>query len=100
MTKTAFTSKKAPAFRDIPDEKWNDWRWQLSHRLNTVEDFEKLFPLTEGEKKALNSTSLFRVDVTPYFASLIDPDDPYDPIRRQVIPTEAEILPFTGMMED
>ncbi len=100
MTKTAFTSKRAPAFRDIPDEKWNDWRWQLSHRLNTVEDFEKLFPLTEGEKKALNSTSLFRVDVTPYFASLIDPDDPYDPIRRQVIPTEAEILPFTGMMED
>ncbi|MFZ3070463.1 MAG: lysine 2,3-aminomutase, partial [Anaerolineaceae bacterium] len=100
MPNTPFPSKRAPAFKDIPDEKWNDWRWQLSHRLNTVEDFEQLFTLTESERKALNHPGLFRVDITPYFASLIDPDNPLDPIRRQVIPSEAEILPFTGMMED
>ena len=40
------------------------------------------------------------MDITPYFASLIDPDDPNDPIRRQVVPNDAEIVPFTGMMED
>ncbi len=100
MSPSEFYSKRAPIYADVPDEKWNDWRWQLSHRLNSVEDFEKLFPLTESECKALNAQGLFRVDITPYFASLIDPTDLADPIRRQVIPTAGEIVPFTGMMED
>lgn len=95
-----FPSKQAPAFADIPDEKWNDWRWQLSHRLNSVEDFEKILTLTESEKKALSQKGLFRVDITPYFASLIDPDNPLDPIRKQIIPTAGEINPFIGEMED
>jgi KamA family protein len=42
----------------------------------------------------------FRVDVTPYFASLIDPDDPHCPVRKQVIPTDREMVPFQSMMED
>ena len=28
--------------------------------------------------------------ITPYYLSLIDPDDKYDPIRKQAVPTEAE----------
>ena len=93
-------SKRAPVYADVPDEKWNDWRWQLSHRLNAVEEIEKIISLNEFEKKALNSSGLFRVDITPYFISLIDPNDPEDPIRKQVIPTDAEMVPFTSMMED
>ncbi|MEN6555772.1 MAG: lysine 2,3-aminomutase [Anaerolineaceae bacterium] len=100
MSNSPFLSKRAPVYADIPDEKWNDWHWQLTHRLNTIEDFEALFPLTESEKQALSSPGLFRVEVTPYFASLIDPDNPFDPIRRQVIPTARELQSFTGMMED
>lgn len=100
MSPTPFTSRRAPFFCDVPDEKWTDWRWQLSNRLNSVEDFEKIFPLTESERKALSSPGLFRVDVTPYYVSLIDPDDPHDPIRKQIIPTAGEIEVFTGMMED
>ena len=100
MTATPFPSRRAPAFQDVPDEKWNNWRWQLSHRLNTVDEFEKVFPLTDSERKALSAQGLFRVEITPYFVSLIDPDDPDDPIRKQVIPTSDEIVPFTGMMED
>ncbi len=96
----SFPSKRAPAFVDIPDEKWQDWRWQLSHRLNAVEDFEQILTLTESERIALSQRGLFRVDITPYFVSLIDPDNPLDPIRKQVIPTAREIVPFTGEMED
>ena len=95
-----FPSKRAAAFADIPDEKWNDWRWQLSHRLNSIEDFEQVLTLTKSERKALSQPGLFRVDITPYFASLIDPDDPQDPVRRQIIPTADEITPFTGEMGD
>lgn len=100
MSPKPFLSKRAKVFENIPDEQWNDWRWQLSHRLNSAEEFEKVFPVTESERKALSTSGLFRVEITPYFASLINPDDPDDPVRRQVIPTDCEILPFTGMMED
>lgn len=100
MSPTPFVSKRASAFADVPDEKWNDWRWQLSNRLNSVEDFENVLKLTESERKALGSPGLFRVDVTPYYVSLIDPDDRNDPIRKQIIPTAGEIDAFTGQMED
>jgi lysine 2,3-aminomutase len=93
-------SKRAPIYADVPDEKWNDWRWQLSHRLNTVEEIEKIVSLTESERKALQTNGLFRVDVTPYFISLIDPDDPNDPVRQQIIPRAEEMQAFTAMMED
>jgi lysine 2,3-aminomutase len=100
MTDSASDARRAPVFRDVPDAQWNDWRWQLSHRLNKAEELERVFPLTESERTALGAGDLFRVDVTPYFASLIRPEDPADPIRRQVIPTAAELVPFTAMMED
>ena len=94
-------SKRAPLYRDVPLEKWNDWRWQLSHRLNSAADIGEVICLTESERRALSVPgNLFRVDITPYFISLIDPDNPNDPIRKQVIPTEAETSSFTGMMED
>jgi lysine 2,3-aminomutase len=97
---TPFVSKRAAAFADVPGEKWNDWRWQLSHRLNSIEEIENVLRLTDSERKALQTQNLFRVDVTPYFVSLIDPDDPDDPIRRQIIPRAEELQAFTAMMED
>ena len=95
-----FVSKRAPVYKDVPDEKWNDWRWQLSNRLNSFDDIEKVLTLTESERKALQTQGLFRVDVTPYFISLIDPEDPADPIRMQIIPRAEEMQAFTAMMED
>jgi len=78
MPNTPFISKRAPVYADVPDEQWNNWRWQLSNRINTVEEFEKVLPLTNSERKALSAANLFRVDITPYFISLIDPNDPDD----------------------
>ena len=88
MIPLPFPSKRAPAFADVPDEKWNDWRWQLSHRLNTAEEIEKVITLTDSERKAFSSANMFRIDVTPYFISLIEPDDPDDPVRKQISPTD------------
>jgi lysine 2,3-aminomutase len=98
--KREFTSRRAKFYQDVPDEKWNDWRWQLSHRLNTLQELANMLELNESEKEALAAKHLFRVDITPYFASLIDPQDPHDPIRAQVVPTARELVPFTAMMED
>jgi lysine 2,3-aminomutase len=85
---------------DVSHDQWNDWRWQLSHRLNTVEEFQQVIRLTPEEIAGLSAPGRFRVDVTPYFASLMDPVDPNCPIRRQVIPTQHEIEPFEAEMID
>jgi lysine 2,3-aminomutase len=91
---------RAPYWNNVPDEQWLDWRWQMSNRLNNVEELGRVINLTDSEKRALSVKGLFRVDITPYFASLIDPDDVHCPVRKQVIPTEREMVPFQSMMED
>ncbi|HET59841.1 MAG TPA: lysine 2,3-aminomutase [Chloroflexi bacterium] len=100
MSHLDFPSKRAPFFQTVSDDNWNDWRWQMRNRLRTVEEFEQLFPLSDSEKKALDTPDHFRVEVTPYFASLINPEDPHDPIRPQVIPTSLELVDNEGLMED
>jgi lysine 2,3-aminomutase len=89
-----------PPWHETPLEQWQDWRWQLSHRLNTVEDFAQVIRLTPDEIEGLSAPGHFRVDVTPYFASLMDPDDPACPVRRQIMPTSAELAPFQAEMVD
>ncbi len=93
-------SRRAAIWADVPDQRWNDWRWQLSNRVNTLEEIERVLNLTDDERAGLSTPDKFRVDITPYFLSLMDPDDPNDPIRRQVIPTDCEHQAFTSMMED
>ena len=92
-------SRRAALWADVPDSQWEDWRWQLSHRLNSMEELSQIINLTPEEEEGARS-ALFRVDVTPYFASLIDADDPNCPIRRQVIPTAKELDAFDGQHED
>ncbi|MEA5470718.1 lysine 2,3-aminomutase [Spirulina sp. 06S082] len=85
---------------NVPPKQWDDWHWQLDNRLNSVEELEQIINLTPEEIQGLTAKDKFRVDITPYFASLIDPDDPLCPIRRQVIPLGRELVDFVGMQED
>jgi lysine 2,3-aminomutase len=87
-------------WEDVPLTRWNDWRWQLANRLNSAEDFAQVTRLTPEEVEGLSAPGRFHVDVTPYFASLMDPEDPTCPIRRQVIPTSYEAVPFEAEMTD
>ncbi len=87
-------------WKGVGEAEWNDWRWQLTHRLNTIDDFARVIRLTPEEMAGLSAPGHFRVDVTPYFASLMDPDDPNCPIRRQIVPTVHELVPFEAEMAD
>jgi lysine 2,3-aminomutase len=70
---------------------WADYRWQLRNQLRTPEALERAVRLTDEERRACALLAdRFRLGVTPYYASLIDPEDPACPIRRQAIPTTAE----------
>lgn len=79
-------------FADVPDEKWNDWHWQLENRIETVEDLSKYIKLTPEEQDGIREClKTLRMAITPYYLSLMNPDDPHDPIRKQAIPTSAEL---------
>ena len=83
------------------EARWQDWRWQMRHRLTRVEHFERLARLSSAERRGLTlAQEKFSVAVTPHFASLIDPDDPHCPIRLQVIPREEELVVGPGDMVD
>jgi lysine 2,3-aminomutase len=89
-------------FGEIYDPaRWNDWRWQIRHRLTKLEHFEKLVHLSVAERRGLQlAQEKFSVAVTPHVAELMDPDDPNCPIRRQVVPREEEMLVSRGDMTD
>jgi lysine 2,3-aminomutase len=83
------------------DAQWNDWHWQMRHRLTRLEQFERLLDLTESERRGLSLASeKFSVAVTPQFATLIDPTDPHCPIRRQVMPVADELVVSPEDMAD
>ncbi|MGD2104342.1 MAG: lysine 2,3-aminomutase [Anaerolineae bacterium] len=85
-----------PLWEDVDEETWNDWRWQIANRITTVEELDKVIHLTEAEKQIIErSLNSLRMAITPYYASLMDPDDATCPIRMRAVPTlsETEIRP-------
>ena len=76
---------------DVPDAQWFDWRWQLGHMLTSADDLATVVDLSPEERAGLaQSKHLFRVGITPYYASLMDPAVASCPVRMQAIPQPAE----------
>jgi lysine 2,3-aminomutase len=77
---------------NVTQIEWNDWRWQMTNRLRTIDELVQLLNLTPYQiskfKRVLN---IFPYAVTPYYLSLIDWNDPHDPIRRQSLPDPKEV---------
>ena len=79
-------------FAEVPAEQWNDWKWQVRNRIETVEDLKKHIAITPEEEEGIRQClGVLRMAITPYYLSLIDLNDPHDPIRRQAIPTACEL---------
>lgn len=90
------SNPKTKAFRkqfytDIPDKLWNDWSWQVTHRLRSREQLARMLRLSETEAAALSLESGgLPVSVTPYYLSLLSTEDSGHALRRTVIPTLDE----------
>lgn len=79
-------------FPNVSDKDWNDWRWQVRNRIETLEELKKYVNLTpEEEEGVAKSLKTLRMAITPYYLSLIDLNNPYDPVRRQCVPTINEL---------
>ncbi len=93
--------KDIPLWSDVTQEDWNDWKWQVRNRITDVETLKKVINLQPGEEEAINEVlKKFRVGITPYYASLMDVDDPKCPVRMQAVPTIMETHISSSDMED
>lgn len=85
-------SRRDELFSDVIDSDWNDWTWQVKNRIENIDQLKEYLTLTKdeeaGAKKCLEK---FRMAITPYYLSLINDQDEFDPIRKQAVPTIDEL---------
>jgi lysine 2,3-aminomutase len=89
--------KEIPLWKNVSEEEWNDWKWQIRNRITDVDTLKQVINLTPEEENGIrNSLKTLRMAITPYYASLMDPDNPKCPIRSQAVPTikELEVKPW------
>jgi len=80
-----------PLWQDVTTEQWNDWHWQVANRITTVDQLEQVINMTQEEKDGVHEClKSLRMSITPYYATLMDPDDPKCPVRLQAVPVKAE----------
>lgn len=95
------TNRRKEFFPDVTDEQWNDWRWQVKNRIETLDQLKKYIDLTPEEEEGIReSLKTLRMAITPYYLSLIDPDDPNCPIRKQAIPSIQELYKSEADLDD
>lgn len=83
--------KNMSIWKNVSEEQWNDWRWQISNRITTLEELEQVINLTDEEREGVKKCLKYlRMAITPYYATLMDVDNYDCPIRRQGVPTVYE----------
>ncbi len=79
-------------FGHVSEENWRDWRWHFRNRITTIEELSKFIPLSSKEQSRLKLViTKYPFAVTPHYLTLINVDDPNDPVRKQAIPSFDEI---------
>lgn len=95
------SSRRRALFPTATDAEWGDWKWQLRHSVRDAKRLAAFVPLTDDERAGLDETArLFRVGISPYYLSLIDPSHPLCPVRMQSIPVRAEARVSQGELAD
>lgn len=85
-------SRRNKFFPGVTDAEWNDWHWQVRNRIETLDELKRYLNLTPEEEEGVReSLKTLRMAITPYYLSLIDPENPHCPVRKQSVPTIDEL---------
>lgn len=88
-------------WKDVTEEQWKDWHWQVANRITTVDDLKKVISITDEEEKGiLECLKTLRMAITPYYITLMDEKDPNCPVRKQAVPLMVEVNKSEADMED
>lgn len=93
--------RKISLWKDVSEEQWEDWHWQIKNRVHNLETISRVLILTPDEEEGIRKSSgRLSMAITPYWVSLMDPEDPECPVRRQAIPLKQEFLSSTNEFID
>ncbi len=85
----------------VTREEWESWKWQMKNTITTGDEFQKVIPISDEEKERINSTlDKYKFAVTPYWASLMDANNPECPFKLQAIPLPEELVVSPGELSD
>ncbi|MDX9915777.1 MAG: KamA family radical SAM protein [Sphaerochaeta sp.] len=88
-------------YPDTSDAVWENWHFQLSHRITTAEELSRFLTLSEAESAAFErADALLSFAITPHYLSLIDPNDRDNALRKSVVPTIAETIRSADESDD
>jgi len=88
-------------YLNATEKDWQDWRWQMRNRFETVEALAKVINLTDQEVEEIKKVSeKYRWAAVPYYVSLMDPNNPNCPIRKQAIPSILELNDVLDVVDD
>ena len=72
----------------------------MQQRIRSAADLAQFLAPTGDEARAIAALSeRFRFVITPYYASLMDPENPECPVRKQVVPRLAELGDPLGLAD-
>src|SRR5262245_51155874 len=92
-----YQSPRHPAWADVSENDWTDWRWQSQHAARHPRQIVDLIPFTDEERRAIDTLQTqYKLAIPPYYFSLIDRFDPHDPIRLQSVPSPLELAGSIG----
>ena len=88
-------------FPDGSSRNWQDWRWQLRHRATSLAALTRILgtPLRDG-KQLKRVISRYPMAITPYYLSLMEPDNENDPLSLQCVPDFRELSFSCGLTDD
>lgn len=70
----------------------SDWREELMDNITTLSELKEYLPISPDEAEDISRVcSIHPMNIPRYYLSLIDPDDPDDPIRKMAVPSSAEL---------
>ncbi len=79
------------------EDNWQDWHWQIKNRIRDAETISKILNLTDEEESSIEEIGKkYRWAISPYYASLMDENDKYCPVRMMAVPSGAEIVDESG----
>lgn len=85
--------KKHIIYKDVSSDLWNDWHWQMQNRISNIKDLQRMVKIPESRLREIEkAANKFPISITPYYASLIDFNDPQCPIGMQAIPNVDELI--------
>lgn len=93
--------KNIPLYKDVTDEQWNDWKWQMQNIIRDIPTLEKVMKISDEERGELEKClDKFKMGITPYYAALMDKEDPNCPVRKLAVPMINELNDDVSDLDD